>query len=149
MDDNDIDIYSSFDKQDLGVSVFANNSVQTDLLPVLMEAFQSLDAVEGLDVDRHDFEKFSVKLELTELFTRLWLHPNGKCRQSVLNTRPRDVARFASSISAAIGYLLDDACLRMADVCKYSNRFKSESRSRRDLSFEFAPTADAAKTAQR
>ncbi|KAL3909127.1 MAG: hypothetical protein SGARI_002755, partial [Bacillariaceae sp.] len=136
VDDNDIDIYSSFDKMDLGVSVFTNARVQTDLLPVLMKTFQSLDAVEGLDVDRHDFEKFSVKLELTELFVRLWSHPDGKCRQSVLNTPPEKIARFASSISAAIGYLLDDACLRMADVCKYSNRLKSEGRSRSDLSFE-------------
>lgn len=145
IDDDKLDIYSSFDKMDLGVSVFSNARVQDELCPALMNAFQSLDTVEGLDVDReHAFDKFSVKLEVTKLFLRLFNHPDGKCRQSILGSNESQIAQFASSISAAIGYLFDDACLRMADACKYSLRFKSDSQSGVDVSYEQKQTTAAA-----
>ena len=140
-EDDDVDIYLSFDQHDLGVTVFTNQRVQTDLCPTLMQAFQSLDIVEGLDVDReHAFDKFAVKLEIVDLFIRLWSHPNGECRKSVLKVAPIRLAQFASSISAAIGYLLDDACLRMVDVCKFSNRPKSQFESERDKRYEETQT---------
>jgi baculoviral IAP repeat-containing protein 6 len=85
-----------------------------------------MDIIEGLDVDREDaIDKFLVKSEIADLFLRLWMHPNGECRQSVLRVHSDRVEKFGSSISAAIGYLLDDAVHRLEDVCKDSKRRRS------------------------
>ena len=125
-DDRNLDIYSSFDRNDLGVTVFTNRLVQTRLCPVLIHSFGALDIIEGLDVDRENgFDKFSVKAQIADLLLRLWSHPDGKCRESIVAMEDSKIAELAKSVAAAIGYLLDDACHRLADVCSHSKERRS------------------------
>lgn len=116
-DDRHLNIYHSFDHDDLGVAVFTNQLVLTNLCPTLLQAFCALDVIEGLDVDReHGFDKFQAKGEIADLL--LWLigHPNGLCMQSIAQLPSQPLVRFAKSLSAAIGYIFDDALHRLSDV---------------------------------
>ena len=123
IDERSLDSYLTFDASDLGVAVFANELVCQDLCPTLLKTYRALDIVEGLDVDKEaSFDKFGVKVEIADLLLRLWGHPNGKCRASILRQPQQELASFASSVAASIGYLLDDACQRFADVTKDSKR---------------------------
>ncbi len=122
-DDHNVDAYLSFDQNDLGVTVFTNRLVCSQLCPALITSFSSLDIVEGLDVDKeHSFDKYSAKVEIGELLLRLWSHPNGECRTSIIMLPEKAIAKFAASLAAAIGFLLDDAIHRFADVCRNRKR---------------------------
>jgi hypothetical protein len=125
-DDEDLDdpnIYTSLDKSNLGIAVFANQRVGNELCPTLLKTFQAVDHIEGLNVDSEaSFDKFSVKVEIARLIIRLWNHPNGECRESISRLHPGEISAFASSMSAAIGLLLDDACQRYSDVVKLQRR---------------------------
>ena len=119
-DSRDPSIYLSFDKNDLGVTVFTNRLVCTRLCPTLIRTFVTLDVVEGLDMDvEYDFDKFSVKNEVADLLLRLWSHPNGECRQSVVTgvTRP-ELQSFASSLAATLSVFFDDAVQKMSTTIK-------------------------------
>lgn len=60
IDDRELDIYSSFDRNDLGVTAFTNQFVLKHLGSTLVLTFSALDAVEGADVEReHAFDKVS------------------------------------------------------------------------------------------
>jgi ubiquitin-protein ligase len=116
-DDRHLDIYHSFDHDDLGVAVFTNHLVLTNLCPTLLQTFCALDVIEGLDVDReHGFDKFQAKGEIADLL--LWLigHPNGLCMQSIAQLPAKPLVRFAKSVSAAFGFIFDDALHRLSDV---------------------------------
>ena len=115
-DDRSLNIYTSLDKHDLGVTVFTNQRVQSGLCPTLIQTFSALDIVEGLDVDRDSFDKFQVKTEIADLLLRLMPHPSGNFRESILSLGPMHLAKFASSVAAAIGYLMDDGFHRLTDV---------------------------------
>jgi hypothetical protein len=119
-DSRDPSIYHSFDKNDLGVIVFTNRLVCTRLCPTLIRTFVTLDVVEGLDMDReYDFDKFSVKNEIADLLLRLWSHPNGECRQSIVNdVKPAEFQSFASSLAAALSVFFDDAVQKMSTTIK-------------------------------
>jgi hypothetical protein len=107
-DDRDLDVYSSFDQNDLGVTVFTNRVVQEILCPVLIRTFHAVDVVEGFDADRDDsFDKFSAKSQIAELMLRLWAHPSGECRKSVAFLSTAEILHFASSLSTAAGVVLD------------------------------------------
>jgi ubiquitin-protein ligase len=105
-----------------------------ELCPTLLKTFRALDHIEGLNVDAEaSFDKFSVKVEIARLLIRLWRHPNGKCRQSIVDLPAEEICKFASSVAAAIGYLLDDACQRYSDVVKLSRQVAL---SRQDQAFQ-------------
>jgi hypothetical protein len=109
-DDRDLDVYSSFDQNDLGVAVFTNRVVQETLCPVLVRTFLAVDVVEGFDADRDDcFNKSSAKSQIAELLLRLWAHPSGECRQSVTSLSTAEILHFAASLSTATGVMLDFA----------------------------------------
>jgi Ubiquitin-conjugating enzyme len=83
----------------------------------LISIFSELDAVEGVDVElENNFDKFSVKRDVAELLLRLWSHPSGVARASIVCLEAEKISVFVSSVAAAIGLLLDDACLKLADV---------------------------------
>ena len=83
----------------------------------LISIFSELDAVEGVDVElENNFDKFSVKSDVAELLLRLWSHPSGVARASIVRLDEDKISVFVSSVAAAIGLLLDDACLKLADV---------------------------------
>lgn len=117
VDDRSLDIYHSFDARDPGVAVFANDYAMQNLAPTLVKVFCSLDAVEGLDIEReHNFDKFHVKGEVANLLIQLWSHPSGMAKASIIQLDQLDLSRFASSVASAIGLLLDDSCLKLTDV---------------------------------
>ena len=118
IDDRTLDIYHSFDARDLGVTVFTNHFVATQLCRTLMRSYMAMDAAEGMDVEReHHFEKFQVKHEVADLLLRLWCHPNGESRTAIL-TDFDDVAmhEFSSSVAKALGFQLDQSCQFILDI---------------------------------
>ena len=132
-DPDDPALYLSFDKNDLGVAVFANDRVCRELCPTLLRAFRAMDIVEGLNVDvEADFDKYSVKLEISNLLTILWGLPNGRCKASILELPNEELASFICSLAAAITFLLDDAIQRYTDACRLQNQIR---RSPQDNSF--------------
>jgi len=101
-DDRDLDVYLSFDQNDLGVAVFTNRIVGNELCPTLLRTFRAVDTVVGFDADREaSFDKYTAKLEIAELILRLWRHPNGHCRNSVVSLPPDEIRSFVSSLSTA------------------------------------------------
>lgn len=127
----------------LGAAVFTNRRVCEELCPTLLKTFRALDHIEGLNVDAEaSFDKFSVKVEIARLLTRLWRHPNGECQKSIVQLPAEEISLFASSVAAAIGYLLDDACQRYSDVVKLSRR-DTRSLSPEDRAFQDKQTRGA------
>jgi Ubiquitin-conjugating enzyme len=118
IDDRTLDIYNSFDKHDLGVTVFTNDFVAEHFCPVLMRSYIAMDAVEGLDVERENqFDKFVVKNEIANLLLRLWCHPNGASKKFLLESAD-DVLlnEFFSSVATALGFQMDYACQFIIDT---------------------------------
>jgi len=61
IDDRQLDIYSSFDRNDLGVTAFTDSYVLSNLGSTLLSTYSALDAVEGADVEKeHNFDKVRV-----------------------------------------------------------------------------------------
>ena len=136
-DRRDQSIYLSFDKNDLGVTVFTNKLVCTHLCPTLIRIFISLDAVEGLDMDRdHDFTKLGAKHEIAELILTLWAHPNGACRQSLITgLSSKELRSFASSLAAALSMDFDDAVIKLSTIVSTIRGNKNQLLSRYNTSF--------------
>ena len=105
--DRDLDVYSSFDRRDLGVTVFTNSIVNEKLCPTLLRTFRAVDAAEGVDADIDSFDKFSAKSRIAELLLRLWSHPSGNCRESVASLPPSEICAFFSSVSSVAIVRLD------------------------------------------
>jgi hypothetical protein len=109
-DDRGLDVYRSFDKNDLGVTVFTNQIVREKLCPTLLRTFRAVDVVEGLDADRDDsFSKFSAKSQIAELLLRLWCHPAGDCRESFAAVPSGEILSFASSLASVVAVDFDFA----------------------------------------
>lgn len=116
-DDRGLEVYLSFDKNDLGVIVFTNSIVREKLCPTLVRTFRAVDIVEGLDADRDaDFSKFSAKSQIAELLLRLWWHPAGDCRASFATLSASEILLFASSLSSAITLDFDFASSALEKV---------------------------------
>jgi len=131
IDDRTLDVYRSFDARDLGVTVFTNPFVATQLCRILMRAYMAMDAVEGMDVEReHLFEKFRVKHEVVDMLLYLWSHPNGESRNTIL-AHFDDVAmnEFSSSVAKTLLFQLDQSCQFILDIrdikSAHEERFRS------------------------
>ena len=121
-DDRDLEVYLSFDKNDLGVTVFAHRTVKEKLCPTLLRTFRAVDVVEGFDADRDNaFNKFSAKSQIAGLLLRLWSHPTGECRESVALLPASEIRSFASSVSTAARVDLDFAIEAIEKVYKASD----------------------------
>ena len=136
-DSRDQSIYLSFDKNDLGVTVFTNRLVCTQLCPTLIRTFIAIDVVEGLDMDReHDFTKLGAKSKITDLILRLWSHPNGECRQSIITgLSPQELQSFVSSLMTALSMDFDDAVIKLSTVASTIRANKTQGLSRYDKAF--------------
>jgi Ubiquitin-conjugating enzyme len=100
-DDWDIDIYSSFDSRDSGVTVFTNELVRTLLCPTLARTLVDVGIVEGFDMEKDDsFSKHGAKSKIAELISRLWYHPSGKFRESFATISDKDLIAFTSSVAS-------------------------------------------------
>ena len=56
-----------------------------------------------------------MKSEVAELLLRLWFHPSGDAKRSILACGMQEISSFVSSLGSAIGLMLDSACLRLVD----------------------------------
>ena len=91
----------------------------------------------------YDFDKFAVKAEIADLFLKLWSHPSGECRYSVVNTvEGPEFVLFASSISAAVSVYFDDAVQKLATLYK-TMRSQSVAAPNRDRQFLEAHSSSA------
>jgi hypothetical protein len=121
-DDRELDIYSSFDANDLGVTVFTNELVRENLCPTLARTFVDVSVVEGFDVEKHDsFSKLGAKSQIAELISRLWFHPSGAFKQSFLAIPDGVLVSFGASVVTAIGVDLNFGLEAVAKVLT-SNR---------------------------
>lgn len=69
---------------------------QQHLAPAIMHAYVAVDMVEGLDVDKEDFDKYSVKHDMAILLKRLWVVPPH--RVSMLGVSHASKQDFAKSM---------------------------------------------------
>ena len=120
-------------------SVLGNPAARQRLCPALVAAYPRLDAVEGLDVDADDFDKFTVRNRIARLLQDLWELPEcvasvkamaadaaatqqqqaaaGGCGGDA--SAPPASSPFADFASAALldlMYLLQDALARLVDI---------------------------------
>ena len=117
IDERWLDIYSSLDKNDHGVVVFASPFLTKHLGPTLVETFTAMDAVEGLDVDKdRNFHKHMVQGEICELLLRLWYHPGGDFKTSISSLSGTILSRFIRSVTAAIGSTADFCFQSILDI---------------------------------
>lgn len=150
----DLDIYLSFDKNDLGVAVFTNSLVNQKLCPTLIRTYPSLD-VAHVDMDReYDFDKFRVKLEVAELLLRLWRHPSGKCRESIVSgvKDPSQWIAFATSCTSALSVYLDDALQKWITTLRTlqrNGRLSSMEKDQRFVEFHSSSAASGLSAARR
>ena len=106
-------------------AVLANPAARRLLCPALIIAYASLDAVEGLDVDKDDFDKFTVRNKIATLLAELWHMP--ECVASVAAMADASSAAAPASIASPFAafaqaalldlmYLLEDALQRLVDI---------------------------------
>jgi len=111
-------------------AVLANPAARQLLCPALITAYSSLDAVEGLDVDRDDFDKFNVRNKIATLLAELWHMPEcvvsvaamasdsarAAASSSSIASPPSPFAAFAQAALLDLMYLLEDALQRLVDI---------------------------------
>ena len=71
---------------ELGTILHSNPTVRDQLGPALMTAYSAVDVVEGLDVDRDSFDKFSARQDMTRLLTHLWGRQDCRCETTTTTT---------------------------------------------------------------
>lgn len=102
---------------DLAAMVHTCPSAQTNLGPALLRTFISVDVVEGLDVDKDTFDKYSSRVEISQLVKKLWSRMD--CRASILHQCGSDLFQsFLDSILDTLLYVLHDSLSRLANVKK-------------------------------
>lgn len=52
--------------------MLSNAEVSTGVVPALMVAYSEADAVEGLDVDKYHFDKFTMRHNVDTVLRELW-----------------------------------------------------------------------------
>ena len=119
MDMRELDIYSSLDRNDHGVVVFASPAASIRLGPSLINAFIAMEAVEGLDVEKDgsSFYKNMVQSEISELLLRLWMHPSGAFRQSIAKMPAQVLNTFLKSVAAGICIEFNTVFHIVLDIC--------------------------------
>ncbi|XP_078607185.1 uncharacterized protein LOC144879516 isoform X2 [Branchiostoma floridae x Branchiostoma japonicum] len=119
---------------DLAAMVHTCPSVQTGLGPALLHTYVSVDVVEGLDVDKDDFDKYGSRFEIAKLLESLWQWQD--CRASVLNMCGTDKFQaFLGAILDTLLYQLHDSLARLANVRKIQ-KAKEDEASWKALSIE-------------
>ncbi|XP_019628918.1 PREDICTED: uncharacterized protein LOC109473492 [Branchiostoma belcheri] len=119
---------------DLAAMVHTCPSVQTGLGSALLHTYVSVDVVEGLDVDKDDFDKYGSRFEIAKLLESLWQWQD--CRASVLNMCGTDKFQaFLGAILDTLLYQLHDSLARLANVRKIQ-KAKEDEASWRALSVD-------------
>jgi hypothetical protein len=100
---------------ELSAIVQASPTVRDHLGPALLHTYAEVNVVEGLDVDKEDFDKFATRFEIARLLLRLWQRED--CRQSILKAcgGPKFQA-FLGAIYDTLLYQLNDGLSRLVNV---------------------------------
>jgi hypothetical protein len=103
---------------ELSAIVQASPTVRDHLGPALLHTYAEVNVVEGLDVDKEDFDKYATRFEIARLLLRLW--QRGDCRQSILGAcgGPKFQA-FLGAIFDTLLYQLNDGLSRLVNVRQY------------------------------
>eukprot|EP00117_Sycon_ciliatum_P046288 scpid21219/ scgid2547/ Ubiquitin conjugation factor E4 B; Ubiquitin fusion degradation protein 2; Ufd2a len=100
---------------ELASIVHTSPTVQTQLGPALLHTYAAVDLVEGLDVDKEDFDKFGARAHIQKLLKHMW--SRNDCRSSVIAQvgTPR-FERFLNATLDTLLYQMNDALRRVANV---------------------------------
>ncbi|KAF6265753.1 ubiquitin elongating factor core-domain-containing protein [Scenedesmus sp. NREL 46B-D3] len=117
----------------LVASVLGTSAAQQQLAPALMRIYGQADFVVGLDVDRDDYDKFTMRHQIDQILEELWR--DERCRECIRQHATASAAAaaagaaagpgsaagglFAGFVSAVLNdlmYLFKDSLERLADV---------------------------------
>ena len=134
---------------ELATILHSNPAVRDRLGPALLSAYSAVDVVEGLDVDKDSFDKFSARQDITNLITHLWsrqdcksvnnTQTNKQTNNSSLYSIRDSVLRqcntplfpaFLNSILDTLLYMLNDSIHRLRNARLIQNSMEEESWSR-------------------
>ncbi|XP_071101148.1 uncharacterized protein [Haliotis cracherodii] len=102
---------------DLAAMVETCPSVQNQLGPALLRTYVSVDVVEGLDVDKDEFDKYSARSEIGKLIEHLWRRAD--CRTSIVQQCEKEIFQnFLGAILDTLLYMLHDSLSRLANIKK-------------------------------
>lgn len=102
---------------DLMACVAMCPAVREKLGPALLHTYCSVDIVEGLDVDKEEFDKFSARFEIVKLLESLWKRPD--ILPSILEEcGGESFQSFLGAVLDTLLYVLKDGLLRLTNVRK-------------------------------
>ncbi|XP_073231634.1 ubiquitin conjugation factor E4 B-like [Porites lutea] len=102
---------------DLVACVAMCPAVRDKLCPALLHTYCAVDIVEGLDVDKEEFDKFSARFEIVKLLEILWKRPD--IAPSILKECGRESFQsFLGAVLDTLLYVLKDGLLRLTNVRK-------------------------------
>lgn len=92
-----------------------NKRAQAELAPALMSIYVDVDVVEGLDVDKEKFDKYSIRRNINLLLNDLWDLPNFK-NSFREQTKTERFSKFISTVVNDSIHLLEDSLGRLRDI---------------------------------
>lgn len=102
---------------DLVACIAMSPLIREKLAPALIHTYCSVDIVEGLDVDKEEFDKFSARYEIVKLLESLWKRPD--ILPSILEECGRESFQsFLGAVLDTLLYVLKDGLLRLTNVRK-------------------------------
>ena len=115
IDRRGLDIYTSLDRNDHGVTVFTSTFVANRLGPALIKSFVALNLA-TLDAEKENSNKNQAQSDIADLILRLWAHPSGDCRRSITALSEEDLSAFLRSVCATIGIEIDCVFQSLYDI---------------------------------
>ncbi|CAH1790115.1 unnamed protein product [Owenia fusiformis] len=111
---------------ELGSMVHTCPTVRNSLGPALLHTFVSVDVVEGLDVDKEDFEKYRSRHEISKLIEHLWNRQD--CRTSILALCGQPIfQKFLGAILDELLFMLHDGLGTLSSVRRLEQAKANES----------------------
>ena len=112
-------------------AVLGNADVLRRIVPALMSAYVAMDAVEGIDVDAEDFDKFASRNDAARLIETIWEYPEccASISELLATQNGRDLfAQFASAALGALMYLLEDSLERLVSIHEMETAMADEAK---------------------
>ncbi|XP_048576490.1 uncharacterized protein LOC5513359 isoform X2 [Nematostella vectensis] len=111
---------------DLTACVVTCQAIKAKLIPALTHTYTSVDVVEGLDVDKEEFDKFGTRVEVVRLLQFLWTDPEHGRDSLKSECGKESFQGFLNAILDSLMYLLSDGLSRVAHVAKLQRSHKEE-----------------------
>lgn len=110
---------------DLVACIAMSPLIREKFAPALIHTYCSVDIVEGLDVDKEEFDKFASRFEIVKLLESLWKRPD--ILPSVLEECGRESFQsFLGAVLDTLLYVLKDSLLRLTNVRKLQSAKKCD-----------------------